>query len=93
MAKSDKNVDKEKLEKPATKTKKQDKNKQPNFFVRLGRKIKETVLELKRVTWPTFPAALKATGVVLAIVVIFLIITTAVNTGFSVLLQLLTSLG
>ena len=36
----------------------QDKNKKPNWFVRQGRKIKETFSELKRVTWPTFGKAL-----------------------------------
>ena len=63
-----------------------DKNKKPNFFVRMGRKIKETFMELKRVTWPTLPQALKATGVVLVIV-------TGVNFGFSKLLELLSGLG
>lgn len=96
MAKSDKSVDKEKQEaaKPVEKkTKKADKNKKPNIFVRFGRKVKETFSELKRVTWPTFPAALKATGVVLGIVVVFLIITTGVNSLFAYLLGLLTNLG
>ncbi len=92
MAKSNKSVEGKKTEKPVEKkTKKAD--KKPNIFVRLGRKIKETFLELKRVTWPTLPTALKSTGVVLVIVLIFLVITTAVNYGFSVLLQLLTDLG
>lgn len=93
MAKSEKNVDKEKEKPVEKKAKKQDKNKKPGFFARLGKKIKETFLELKRVTWPKFPDALKATGVVLVIVVIFLVVTTAVNYGFSALLQLLTDLG
>ena len=75
------------------KTKKNDKNKKPNFFVRLGRKIKETFMELKRVTWPTVPQALKATGVVIVIVLIFLVVMTGVNFGFSKLLELLSSLG
>ncbi len=75
------------------KKKKADKNKKPNIFIRMGRKIKETFLELKRVTWPTPLQALKATGVVIGIVLIFLVITTAVNYGFSALLQLLTDLG
>ena len=69
------------------------KNKKPNIFVRAGRKLKETFSELKRVTWPTLPQALKSTGVVLVIVLIFLIVITAINYGFSALLQLLTDLG
>lgn len=75
------------------KTKKTDKNKKPNIFVRMGRKIKETFLELKRVTWPSFGKTLKSTGVVLAIVVIFTVITTAINMGFGELLKLITNIG
>ncbi len=67
--------------------------KKPNFFVRTGRKIKETFSELKRVTWPSLPQALKSTGVVIVIVLIFLVAITAINYGFSALLQLLTDLG
>ena len=45
--------------KQADKRKKADKNKKPNIFVRMGRKIKETFSELKRVTWPSFGIALQ----------------------------------
>lgn len=79
--------------KAAKKTKKQDKSKKPNIFVRFGRKVKEVFSELKRVTWPTFGKAVKATGVVLVIVLIFTVIVTAVNYGFSELLTLMTSWG
>ena len=72
---------------------KKEKNKKPNIFVRIGRKFKETFSELKRVTWPTFPQALKATGVVIVIVLIFLVVVTGVNYGFSELLKLLTEIG
>ncbi|HIX08743.1 MAG TPA: preprotein translocase subunit SecE [Firmicutes bacterium] len=72
---------------------KQDKNKKPNIFVRMGRKIKETFSELKRVTWPTFGKALKATGVVLVIVLIFTVIVTGINYGLSELLDLMVSTG
>ena len=68
----------------------QDKNKKPNWFVRQGRKIKETFSELKRVTWPTFGKALKATGVVL---VIFTVIVTGINYGLAELLDLMVSTG
>ena len=91
MAKSnDKELD-EKSRKAAKKSAKKDKNKKPNIFVRMGRKIKETFSELKRVTWPSFGKALKATGVVLAIVLIFLVLVTGVNKGFSELLKLMTN--
>ena len=92
MAKNDKDVEK-KGAAPASKPSKADKNKKPNIFVRMGRRLKETFSELKRVTWPTVPKALKATGVVIVIVLIFTVIVTAVNFGFAELLELLTSLG
>lgn len=91
MAKKDQEI--EKKEDAAKKAPKKDKAKKPNFFVRIGRKLKETFSELKRVTWPTLPKALKATGVVLVIVVIFLVIVTAVNIGFTYFLEFLTGLG
>ena len=72
---------------------KQDKNKKPNIFVRMGRKIKETFSELKRVTWPSFGKALKATGVVLVVVLVFTVVFTGINYGLSELLDLMTSVG
>ena len=69
----------------AKKAKKKD--GKPGFFKRLGTKIKDTFSELKRVTWPTFPKVVKQTGVVLVVVLFFLVIITAFDTG---LLQLLT---
>ena len=75
------------------KRKKVDKNKKPNIFVRMGRKIKETFSELKRVTWPSFGKALKATGVVLVIVLIFMVVITAINYGLMELLELMINVG
>ena len=75
------------------KAKKKDKNQKPNIFVRMGRKIKETFSELKRVTWPSFGKALKSTGVVLVVGLIFTILVTGVNIGFTELLKLVTSWG
>ena len=72
---------------------KADKNQKPNVFVRMGRRLKETFSELKRVTWPTVPKALKATGVVLVIVLAFTVIVTGINYGFNALLELLTRVG
>ena len=79
--------------KQADKRKKADKNKKPNIFVRMGRKIKETFSEPKRVTWPSFGKALKATGVVLVIVLIFTVVVTGINFGLSELLDLMTNAG
>ena len=67
--------------------------KKPNIFVRMGRKLKEVFSELKKVTWPTFGKVVKATGVVLVVVVIFLVIFGAINYGLGELLELITSLG
>ncbi|MDE7084134.1 MAG: preprotein translocase subunit SecE [Clostridia bacterium] len=67
-----------------------EKEKKPNIFVRMGRKLKETFSELKRVTWPTFPKVLKATGVVLVVVLVFLVVVTGINQGLQALLGLIT---
>ncbi len=94
MAKKDQEVQQDKAKNEAPrKNSKQDKNKKPNIFVRMGRKIKETFSELKRVTWPTFGKALKATGVVLVIVLIFTVIVTGINYGLAELLDLMVSTG
>ena len=69
----------------ATKTK----NKKPNWFRRVGAKIKEVFSELKRVTWPTFLTVLKTTGVVLVIVFVFLVVVTGVDFGLAALLELI----
>ena len=67
--------------------------KKPNIFVRMGRKLKETFSELKRVTWPTFPKVVKATCVVLVVVVIFTVVVTGINYGLQALLNLVTEIG
>lgn len=59
----------------------------------LGRKIKDVFSELKRVNWPTFGKVVKATGVVLVITLIFLVITTGINAGLQELLKLLTQVN
>ncbi len=67
--------------------------KKPNIFVRMGRKLKETFSELKRVTWPSFPKVVKSTCVVLVVVLVFTVIVTALNYGLQELLNLITSIG
>ena len=67
--------------------------KKPNIFVRMGRKIKEVFSELKKVTWPSFGKVVKSTGAVLAVVIAFLIVFTAINYGLDTLLGLLTGIG
>ena len=67
--------------------------KKPNIFVRMGRKIKEVFSELKKVTWPSFGKGVKATGVVLVVVLIFTVIVTGINFGLQKLLEILTNVG
>ena len=69
-----------------------NKVKKPNIFVRMGRKLKETFSELKRVTWPSFPKVVKATCVVLVVVVVFTVVITAINYGLQELLSLITNI-
>jgi len=69
-----------------------NKVKKPNIFVRMGRKLKETFSELKRVTWPTFPKVVKGTCVVLVVVVAFTVIITGINYGLQALLDVITNI-
>ena len=94
MAKKETELEKKGQEKePVSKKEAKKEKKKPNIFVRMGKKLKETFSELKRVSWPTIPNALKSTGVVIVIVLIFLVLITLINIGFTELLELLTSLG
>ena len=61
--------------------------KKPNIFVRMGRKLKETFSELKRVTWPSFPKVVRSTCVVLVVAV------TAINFGLQELLKVITNIN
>ncbi len=67
--------------------------KKPNIFVRMGRKLREVFSELKKVTWPSFGKVLKATGVVIVVVVSFLVVFTLINFGLSEFLGYITKLG
>ena len=68
-----------------------NKNQKPNWFRRVGAKLKETFSEIKRVTWPKFPTVLKTTGVVLVVVFVFLLMVTGVDSLLGWLLELLTN--
>ena len=69
------------------------KNKKPNVFVRIGRKLKEVFSEIKKVSWPSFGKVVKQTGVVIGVVLIFVILITAIDFGLTNLLKLLNSIG
>lgn len=67
--------------------------KKPNIFVRMGRRLKETFSELKRVTWPSLPKVVRGTCVVLVVVVVFLVLVTGINYGLQKLLEVITGIG
>ena len=60
----------------SNKNKKKTKKDNPNS---LGKKIKGTASELKKVTWPKFSEVVKQTGVVLAFVAITVVLLLGVN--------------
>lgn len=70
---------------PAKKT---NKNKKPNIFVRMVRKIKEIFSELKKVTWPSFKTVLKQLGCVLVTVILVLAVIMLMDLGLQKLLEL-----
>ncbi|HAJ77481.1 MAG TPA: preprotein translocase subunit SecE [Clostridiales bacterium] len=68
------------------KSKKQNK-KEPKVK---SNKVKESVAELKKVTWPTFPKVVKNTILVLGIVLLFTIVLFGIDYGLSWIYKLLT---
>ena len=70
-------------------TKKPKKSKGPGLFKRLGSKCKDVFSELKKVSWPTFAKVLKQTGIVLAVVLVFLVVITAFDSGLTALVGLI----
>lgn len=75
----------------------QKKKGKPNVFVRfwnwLKKTCKNTFSEIKKVSWPTFAKVVKNTGIVLAVVCVFLVIITAFDFGLEKLLELVTGIG
>ncbi len=69
------------------KKEKSKKSNKPNFFKRIWIKIKEVVSELKKVTWPSFGKVVKQTGVVIAVVAVFLIVITLMDWGLTAALK------
>ena len=74
----------------ATEVKKKDKkksNKEPRKS-----KTKETISELKKVSWPSFGKTMKQTGMVLSVVAIFMLVTLGIDSLLSWLLKLITNI-
>ena len=80
-------------EKSNKKDKKQDKKKAKKEARQggLGKKLKETGSELKKVSWPTFGKVMKQTGVVLAVVAIFTVVLFGIDYLLGLLFNLFTS--
>jgi len=79
--------DKEKAEKAKKKGKKEFFLKR--FWKWLGRKTRDLIAELKKVTWPGFGKVMKQTGIVIGVVLFFLVIVFAIDLGLSQLYKLL----
>lgn len=80
-----------KKEKSKPEQKKADKKQKEHKQSKLGKKVKETASELKKVSWPTFGSVLKKTGVVLAVVLIFAVVLFGIDRLLTWLFELLTS--
>ncbi|MDY2879752.1 MAG: preprotein translocase subunit SecE [Candidatus Borkfalkiaceae bacterium] len=72
---------------------KNNKNKKPNIFVRMWKKIREVVSELKKVTWPSFPTVMKQLGYVVAFVLVIFVVVMVFDLGLQQLLKLLQGSG
>ena len=69
--------------------KKKDKKKKDKSNGGIAKKTKETMSELKKVTWPTFGEVCKKTGIVIAFVLIFCLFLFGINTLLGWLVGLL----
>ena len=59
-----------------------------NFFRRVGRYFREVISELKKVSWPSRKDLMNYSVAVLVFVAIFCVITFAMDTGVSALINL-----
>lgn len=66
------------------KAKKQPKNKEPKRS-----RTKETMSELKKVSWPSFGKTMKQTGMVISVVVLFMLVVLGFDSLISWLLSLI----
>jgi preprotein translocase subunit SecE len=64
----------------------QTKTKKAGLFRRLGRFLKQSWSELKKVSWPNFHTVVKNTGIVLAVVLFFLLVILGLDLLFGYLL-------
>lgn len=71
-----------------SKKKTKKKENKPNV---VAKKTKETVSELKKVSWPSFSKVVKKTGVVIAVMIIFTVVLFGIDKLLSLLFDLFTS--
>ena len=75
------------------KQKKESKNVKANKNAQPKRsRVKETMSELKKVSWPSFGKTLKQTGMVLSVVLIFTLVTLGIDLLLTKLLELITNI-
>lgn len=70
--------------------KKRKKSDKPKISKRIAKTFKEMFSELKKVTWTPFRKALVQTGVVLVVVLLFLVVIGAFDSGLAALIKLAT---
>ena len=68
---------------------KEEKQKKPNIFQKIGRFWRETIGELRKVTWPTTKEAWELTKIVLLVTVVMSLLLGIMDYGFSKLIGLL----
>jgi preprotein translocase subunit SecE len=68
---------------------KEEKQKKPNIIQKIGRFWRETIGELRKVTWPTTKEAWELTKVVLLVTVVMSLVLGIMDYGFSKLIGLL----
>ena len=66
-----------------------DQSAKPKEKKQRGKAFKETFSELKKVTWPSFGEVVKQTGIVLAVVLVFLVVLIGFDFGLGKLYELL----
>ena len=89
VSKDDKKQDKKSKENKNDKNDKKKNKQKKDRKGGIGKKTKETISELKKVTWPSFGEVVKKTGIVIAFVLIFGLFIFGVNTLLAWLVGLL----
>ena len=84
QAKANKVEKQEKTSKQSKQNKKKAKNDKPKRS-----RVKETVSELKNVSWPTFKQACKQTGTVLVVVAVFMLVVLGIDSLLTWIISLI----